>query len=194
MTSTAQSHETPTASVTSSTITGWPLTWGDGFSAPTGRDDQPPVCVRSAWMTTAGTGPCSPPPTTPGPSRPSGPSAGIAPRRHRRTRRRIDNHVGRRDRRSHGSPPDSGGPTHRRSHGPTARSHTPRDLLPINQAQRDSPHQHLHEVDGLYRSDAPTHLRRPVSVFRWRTGLVGGPRADGLAAEVLWCHVRYRFG
>jgi hypothetical protein len=33
-----------------------------------------------------------------------------------------------------------------------------------------------------------------VSVFRWRTGLVGGPRADGLAAEVFWCHVRYRFG
>jgi hypothetical protein len=48
MTSTAQSHETPTASVASSTITGWPLTWADGFSAPTGPLHLPRRLPRSS--------------------------------------------------------------------------------------------------------------------------------------------------
>jgi len=57
MTWTAQSHETPTASVASSTITGWPLNWTDGFSAPTGaiswriRSAQRPSITRSAGAT-----------------------------------------------------------------------------------------------------------------------------------------------
>jgi hypothetical protein len=49
--------------------------------------------------------------------------------------------------------------------------HTPRDLLPISHTQLHTTHnQHLHEVNGLYRGDAPTHLRRLTCPGSWKSG------------------------